>query len=235
VLDDAVVETIIGFCKNGPEAWENAIKYKALMEVRDRYQVILSDIANDTSNSRDLRNAALDCVEIMKAGCDTALGAIVSQEFADKTLNTLVSFVVDSAWDIAMKGFGLDAVMVVGKGIRLFGNAIFNMDEYIQGYYVMDCTRYLQIAIRRSINNGTLDPFRYENEGSDVMISNSANFLIETMLKGYDYAINFAVAYKDEERAAEIFIAKAEYEKMLEDYKKQLKEEYDYYYQNASF
>ena len=97
----------------------------------------------------------------------------------------------------------------------------------------MDCTQYVQFAIRRCINNGTLDPFRYENEGSDVTISNAANFLMETMIKGYEYAINFAVAYKDEERAVEIRAAKAEYEKMLEDYEKQLKDEYAYYYQNA--
>ena len=225
------IDIFISASETVEEALDSIVKYRALVALRTNFEAILNEIATNTSNNSDLRGAAQDCIEIMQAGCDDAMTKLIKGELADNSLQLISGILIDTGWDALINFIpGGSAVALVGMGIRVLGNELFNMDAYIQAYYVMDSTRYLQAALRRCIINGTVDPLRYENRDKVDQVINTGLLLEKAILKGYEYAANFATEYGDVGRAVNINWEKNIVQSNMQAYRDQLTADYEALY-----
>ena len=187
-----IFSLLIDKAENAYDAILLCARYIAITNLGDNFEVILTDIANDTSNASDMRAAARECVEVMRAGCNAYLLEMVKKEFIVDEIQTIAGFIIDTAWGKLIEFIpGAGTVMLIGKGLRVLGNELFNMDGKIQAYYQLDAAVRLEKAIKRMVLNREPDYLRCDKTEEAGVYVNVIQMYKKTILKGYDYSIDF--------------------------------------------
>ena len=158
---DASITILDGMITVG-EALSICARYETISNMKDGTLEILDAIANDPSNEYALRAAAKDCKDYFGDSFDDALANI--ETFSKKSGMLIFDYVIDKTWDNILKASPIELqIFVLGvKGMRVFANAAFDMDDKIQAYYKLSCIVAIEDSVRRMLNSHTAeDPELY--------------------------------------------------------------------------
>ena len=204
VLEKAVSPTeiecvmaIVGFAENAYQALESVSQYVALRQVKSGYVDVLLAIYNDTSNPKDLRDAALELANWYQEACDLTLAEFQMKTFVNATNEDVYSWTLDKIVDVAIDSDAsgiLKAVNFTGKAIRAIAEPL-ELDEFCQAYYQLKTSVGVESALRKLIQVTLPDYMRYENQGASENYMCTIELYEKSVLYGFDYSINLLTAY----------------------------------------
>ena len=199
VLD--AIDVMLKKANNAYEALVNCARYAAILTMRDRFESVLTDIYNDSTNPKELRQAAYECIEIMNAGCAAALLKLVNDEFVEEDEKIICGFVFDQAWNALLKQLpGLGGASLAIMGVRFItNNFAFDMDGIVATYYQLEVHTKVEKALCKIVKNSEVDYMRYENKKNADMYVGAMKLYEEAFVKGYDYVATFYTLIEMEE------------------------------------
>ena len=182
------VKEIADTANSTAQAIINISEYLALRDLSVNVKIILAEIYANPENDYDLRMAAYEMIEYMQLGFDEFLVYMVGEKIQEKGEDVLGEL-VDHLWGNALSYIGLGSFQLVGQGIRILGNSLFDMDAVTQTYYQLGAAVKLERCIRKMVINAEPDYLRYENGAIAEKYLNVIDMYKASLLKEYDYCM----------------------------------------------
>ena len=153
------ISKIFDVYNNLSDALNACARYQAIANMDVGFKNVLTMIAEDTANDKDLRNAAKRCVECFENACKTTMESILLKEFVHETAKDFRNEFVNKAWEkIATAIFPQAmAVQFAVKGVVVLGDSLFKLDATNQAFYKLRAAVGLEDATRRILESGTFD------------------------------------------------------------------------------
>ena len=177
----------VGIVEDVGEALLFVARYCAVRDMGENYISILNAIYADTSNPKDLRMAALNMIDIIESSFGEILLQILDGTIHDAITDVIFEKIVDKVWGTVLNAVGLGALQVVGKGILILGNAVFNMDGIIQSYYTLGVAVNIGLALEKLIVDYEPDYLRCENWSAASQYVDLVSMYENILLKQCDY------------------------------------------------
>ena len=174
------------------EALQSCATYLVLADMDESFQTVLLQIANDTSNPRNLRDAAREYAEIFKMSADIILSNF-AYECATASVSTAFGIFADMLWDKTLEVVFPEFLVVqsVAKGVLFLVDLGFNVDEIYMAYYKLDVDVHLEASLRRIIQDPLPDYYRASNRFESETYVYAVDMYKTSVLLGYDYCNDF--------------------------------------------
>jgi hypothetical protein len=158
---------------------------------------ILTRIANDTSNNKDLINAANAVINILKKSYNGTISGLVAQNMGIETAKNFGSLALSYIWDTTCSYWlPLKVTQLLAQGVTLSLDLFGNTGESVDAYYKLEVTCIIENALREQINSLDVDYLRRENLESSTLIYTVVNLYRTAILKGYEYTLSYLDSMK---------------------------------------
>ncbi len=179
--------------------------YLVLSDMDASFQALLTQIANDSSNPRELRDAAREYAEIFEMSAAHIL-ANYALEYYTANVRAAFTIFADHLWDktVEMVFPELLVAQSLAKGVLLLADIGFNVDGIYMAYYKLNVAVHTEAALRKIIHNTLPDYYRVSNRTNSENYVYAINMYRTSVLLGFDYSNDLlsedAVNRSDEEK-----------------------------------
>ncbi len=128
-------------------------QYQAFSQMDEAFKNVLSVIAEEEANPKDLREAAKESIECYSHGVNSMLECILNGVLVNEFNNAMYK-IMDEAWQKMIFSIGGPQAVVLfygAKGVRALGNALFKLDAKNQAYYQLHMTVLMEEALIRAL------------------------------------------------------------------------------------
>ncbi len=188
------------------DALMSCATYMVLADMDESFQTVLLQIANDSSNPYDLRNAAREYAEVFQMSTGEILSSFAA-DYASADARAALTIFSDLLWDktveVLFPQFGV--AQTAAKGVLFLADLGWNVDGIYNAYYKLDVAVHLEDALRDVIHNTLPDYYRVSNYAKAETYVYSIDMYKTSVLLGFDYSNAFLSEYaqnlSDEEKA----------------------------------
>ena len=182
------ITTIAEQAENVADAVLYMARYFAVLEMDRNYKIILAEIYLDEDNPLELRLAAKDMVDLMQSSFKDVLKQIAGGNFVEDVVGALAN----NLWEMLLEMIGISEFQLVGKGMLILGNKLFDMDATLQSYYKLGTAVNIEKALKKMVKDAEPDFFRYENTHLASVYVNRISMYKSALLREYDYCLGLA-------------------------------------------
>ena len=189
----SIATQIAAWCKDAKEAVDTFSKYQAIYDLKNGTKELLNEIAGDSSNPYELRQAASECANYFENGYNEVLNQIIGgvQSIGDLTMEIITDTALDWAWNLIVASIpGGKAVMLAAKGARALTNYLFSTDKEVEAYYKLEAQVAMENAIKQSVNNIGASANITSNPDDAAIYMNAVDAFIKVIILGFDYSID---------------------------------------------
>ncbi len=202
----AGVDYIFESSKNMYDALMTCATYMVLSDMDASFQAVLLQIANDSSNPYDLREAAREYAEVFQMSTAEIL-ANFAVDYATADEKAAFAVFSDLLWDktveLVFPEFAV--IQATAKGLLFLADLGWNVDGIYNAYYKLDVAVHLEAALRDVIHNTLPDYYRVSNYAEAETYVYAIGMYKTSVLLGFDYSNAFLSEYShnlsDEEKA----------------------------------
>ena len=153
---------------------------------------LLTTIANDTNNDKNLRNAANKVIEIIANAFDGTLEELINKDMNIQYIDNISTAAINTIWDVGCLMF-LPAKIAqwVATGVKVSLNLFHNTGVSVDAYYKLKVTSVIEKALRNQINSLNGDYLRRENLNKSSFIYTVIDLYCSAISKGYEYTIDY--------------------------------------------
>ena len=185
----STINFLLDISENAFEATERVCNYMVLRNTKEVFLDILVEISNNTSNKKDLREAAINCVKYISASFDEAMN-MVYDKMEEDSIHSAHVFIMDEAWGMLLDAAGLGGVSIAAKGISFLMDMGLNMDKAVATFYQLTAAVRFESALRKIVTP-QVDYLRQENLHLAPNYNEAIRFYECAMIKGHDYTVEF--------------------------------------------
>ena len=158
---------------------------------------VLTRIANDTSNNKDLRNAANGVIDIIENAFSLTLQDLIDKQMNIEVAKHLGTVAISTLWDVACSAWlPAKVAQLVAKGLTITLDVFWDTGESVDAYYKLEVTCIIENALREQINSLDVDYLRRENLRSSTLIYTVVDLYRTAILKGYEYTLSYLDSMK---------------------------------------
>ena len=153
---------------------------------------VLTKIANDTNNDKDLRNAANKIIEIITNAFDGTLEDLINRNMNIQYLDNVATAAINTIWDVGCSMY-LPAKIAqwVAAGVKVTLNLFFDTGVSVDAYYKLKVTRAIENALRTQIGSLNDDYLRREKLNESASLYAVIDLYRSSILKGYEYTFEY--------------------------------------------
>ena len=173
------------------DALKSCATYLVLADMDESFQTVLLQIANDSSNPWELREAAREYAEIFKMSASQILANYAVEYYTSDVRATFTIF-SDLLWDktVEMVFPEFAVAQSIAKGILFLADLGCNIDGIYMAYYKLDVAVHLEASLRKIIHNTEPDYYRVSNRANSEIYVYAVDMYKTSVLLGFDYSNN---------------------------------------------
>ncbi len=207
------LEYIFERSENMYKALESCATYMVLSDMDASFQTVLLQIANDSSNPPELREAAEEYAAVFQMSMTEILSKF-AVEYYTADARAAWTTAQNLSWDFMISTFApsIGAIQSAAKGILFLADLGWDVDDIGMSYYKLDVAVHLEAALRDVIHNTLPDYFRVSNYAKAETYVYAICMYKTSVLLGFDYSNSFLSTYSQNMSAEE----KAEYASLMD-------------------
>ena len=153
---------------------------------------ILTKIANDTNNAKDLRNASNKVIEIITCAFDGTLEDLINKNMNLQYVNNVATAAINTIWDVGCSLY-LPAKIAqwVATGVKVTLDLFCDTGVSVDAYYKLRVTSVIENALRNQINSLDGDFLRRENVKESSILYAVIDLYCSAISKGYEYTLAY--------------------------------------------
>ena len=186
------------------DALMSCATYLVLADMDECFQTVLLQIANDSLNPQELRDAASEYAEIYKMSC-TEILARFATEYSTSNARAAFTTFTDILWDKTVEVFfpAFGVAQSLAKGVLFLADLNMNLDAIYMAYYKLDVAVHLEASLRNIISNPTKDYLKASHYAEAEAYVYAIDMYKTSVLLGFDYSSRFLQEYSKNKTEAE--------------------------------
>ena len=188
-IDLSIASMLFEVADNLYDAYLYCARYKAFSDMDQAFQIVLLQIANDSSNPSALREAARECANLYKTAADQMM-LDFAEKYATAGAKAIQNAFMGDIWSLVTENAfpTLGASILAARGILLLSNMGFNVDDIYISYYELGAAVKLEGALRNVINDTLRDYYRKSSQESAEQYVYAIGLYKTSVLLGFDYS-----------------------------------------------
>ena len=188
-ISSSAINIVFETSKNSYEALKTFATYKVLSDMDQAFRDVLLKIAEDTSNPKELREAASEYASVFGRSAESILAEYETDlKYADT--KAVIKVFLDCVWDNTLNTFlpGVALGQTAAKGVLWLSDVGFNVDAVYMAYYKLETSVTLESSLRKIISAPLNDYFRDSNRAEAETYVYAIELYKRSVLLGFDYS-----------------------------------------------